>query len=127
MMRQAQAFEAELRAVYYVTRDPRVPWLARVVAAAAIGYQFSPIQVIPDWIPVIGFADNVCALAIAAALVRRTTPHAVLAECRERAAAEVMRRAQAKPGVARLTMACTLVAWFLAAALVSVLAVRLLW
>jgi uncharacterized membrane protein YkvA (DUF1232 family) len=125
--RRAQALQVELCAVYYATKEPRVPLFAKVVAAGAIGYQFSPIQLIPDWIPVLGFADNFCVLTIAAALVHRVTPDSVIGECRERAAAAVMQRAQARHGVAAtIMMATALIAWFLFTVAVSIVVARLL-
>lgn len=68
-------------------------WYAKVVAACTAGYLFSPIQFIPNFIPVIGFLDDVLVLFLGAKLLQRITPPDVLAECRELAkAAETRRR-----------------------------------
>jgi uncharacterized membrane protein YkvA (DUF1232 family) len=62
-------------------RDPRAPWYARAIAAAAFAYVLSPVQVIPDWVPVFGFFDG---LARAGADLQ-TRASQVLAECRAQA------------------------------------------
>jgi uncharacterized membrane protein YkvA (DUF1232 family) len=125
---RSQTLLVEVYAVYCTVRDPRVPWLAKLIAACAVGYLFSPIQLIPDWIPVLGFADNVLALAAAAALVRKLTPPAVLEDCRERARAALMERSQSHHGVAtRVAFAGVLAAWFLVTSVVSVVVFRLVF
>jgi uncharacterized membrane protein YkvA (DUF1232 family) len=70
-----------------------MPWFARLIAACAVGYLFSPVQLIPNFIPVIGCADDLVVLFLGVKLLRRITPPDVLSECRELAlAAELQRR-----------------------------------
>ncbi len=64
-------------------KQARVPWFAKAVTTAAVGYLLSPVQLIPDWVPVLGFVDNCLVFAIAFALLRACTPPDILAECRE--------------------------------------------
>ena len=68
-------------------RDPRVPWYARVLAICVVGYALSPIDLIPDPIPILGYLDDLVLLPLGVALVLRLIPPQVLAE--HRAAARV--------------------------------------
>jgi uncharacterized membrane protein YkvA (DUF1232 family) len=69
-----------------------MPWYARMVAACTAAYLFSPVQLIPNWIPVIGSLDDVLVLYLGAKLLQRITPADVLSECRELADAAGKRR-----------------------------------
>ena len=75
----------ETYALYLAYGDPRVPWYARVFAALAVGYAFSPIDPIPDPIPVLGYLDDLILVPLGIALAVRMIPAEVLAECREEA------------------------------------------
>jgi uncharacterized membrane protein YkvA (DUF1232 family) len=66
-------------------RDPRVPWYAKVLAACLVGYAFSPIDLIPDFIPVLGYLDDLVLIPLGIMVVRAMIPAAVLDECRVRA------------------------------------------
>jgi uncharacterized membrane protein YkvA (DUF1232 family) len=54
----ASRLKSETYAVYLAYRDPRTPWYAKVLAALVVGYAFSPIDLIPDFIPVLGYLDD---------------------------------------------------------------------
>ena len=82
---RARQLKAEVYAVYLAYRDPRVPWYARIVAALVIGYAFSPLDLIPDPIPVLGYLDDLILLPLGIALVLRLIPAPVMAECRVKA------------------------------------------
>jgi uncharacterized membrane protein YkvA (DUF1232 family) len=82
---RARQLKAELYAIYLAYRDPRVPWYARVVAALVVGYAFSPLDLIPDPIPVLGYLDDLILLPLGIALVLRLIPAPVMAECRIKA------------------------------------------
>jgi uncharacterized membrane protein YkvA (DUF1232 family) len=73
-----------MRTLTHVLKHPHTPWAARIVASLSVGYIFSPIQLIPTFIPVIGQLDDIAVLLLGMKLVRRLTPGAVLAECEER-------------------------------------------
>ncbi len=72
--------------VYFAARDPRTPWAVRLLALLIAAYALSPIDLIPDFIPVIGYLDDLLILPLGLALVIRLTPDNVMADARERAA-----------------------------------------
>jgi uncharacterized membrane protein YkvA (DUF1232 family) len=89
---QARALKRETYALYLAARDPRTPWYARVLAAAVVAYAFSPFDLIPDFIPVIGYLDDLVVVPLGIALALRLIPAGVMNKCRERAAASDGRR-----------------------------------
>jgi uncharacterized membrane protein YkvA (DUF1232 family) len=82
----AQRLKAELVALWFCTRHPRTPRLAKILATALAAYAFSPIDLIPDFIPVLGYLDELVILPAGIWLVLKLVPEDVLAECREQAA-----------------------------------------
>ena len=82
---QLKLLKQETYAIYIACKDPRVPWYARLLAAAVVAYAFSPIDLIPDVIPVIGYLDDLILVPLGIALVIKMIPPDVLAECREKA------------------------------------------
>lgn len=117
----ARALKTEVYALYLAYRDPRVPWYARLFAACVVGYAFSPIDLIPDPIPVLGYLDDLVLVPLGVALALRLIPAEVMAENRARAR-EIMR--QGKP-VNRVAAAVIIAIWLLLAALVVVWLARL--
>ena len=116
---QAQKVAREVEVIWLVFKDPRTPWYARLVAACAVGYIFSPIQLIPSFIPVIGFLDDFVVLGLGFRAVRRLAGVDVVRDCRERATAA---RELSKGETRRLgRLAATLVAglWMLATVLAT--------
>ncbi|HLO46827.1 MAG TPA: DUF1232 domain-containing protein [Kamptonema sp.] len=85
----ARKFKQETYAVYRASIDPRVPWYARVLAVVVVAYAFSPIDLIPDFIPVLGYLDDLLIVPLGIWLVLKMIPPEILAECREKAAAEI--------------------------------------
>ncbi len=88
---RAFALRRETLALYFALRDPRTPLLARIVAAAVVAYALSPIDLIPDFIPVLGMLDDLILVPLGIALCLRLIPSPVLAEARARASGSVMR------------------------------------
>lgn len=84
---RARRLKSETYALYLAYRDPRVPWYAKLVAACVVGYALSPIDLIPDFIPVLGYLDDLVLIPAGIALALRMIPPEVMAECRERARA----------------------------------------
>jgi uncharacterized membrane protein YkvA (DUF1232 family) len=82
----ARKLKQEVYALYLVSKDRRVPWYARVVAVVVVAYAFSPIDLIPDPIPVLGYLDDLILIPLGIALVIKLIPPDVLQECRARAA-----------------------------------------
>jgi uncharacterized membrane protein YkvA (DUF1232 family) len=85
---QAQRLKLETYALYRACRDPRVPWYAKLVAGGVLAYLFSPIDLIPDFIPVIGFLDDLIVVPLGIALVLKLIPPQVMVECRAQASLE---------------------------------------
>ena len=85
LKRRARHLKAETLALYLAARDPRTPWYAKALVAGIVAYAFSPIDLIPDFVPVLGYLDDLILIPIGIALAIRLIPHAVLAECRARA------------------------------------------
>jgi uncharacterized membrane protein YkvA (DUF1232 family) len=81
------ALRNESYALYLASRDPRTPWHAKLLVAAVVAYAVSPIDLIPDFIPVLGQLDDLLLLPIGIALAIRLVPPAVLEEKRALAAA----------------------------------------
>ena len=75
----------ETYAIYIACKDPRVPWYARVFAGFVVAYAFSPIDLIPDVIPILGYLDDLILVPLGIILVLKMIPSDVLAECREKA------------------------------------------
>jgi uncharacterized membrane protein YkvA (DUF1232 family) len=84
---RAVALKCEAYALYLVVRHPRTPWYARAVAAAVVAYAFSPLDLIPDFIPVLGYLDDLILVPLGFALALKLVPESVKSECRQRAQA----------------------------------------
>lgn len=84
---KAKQLKREIHAVYLAMKDPRTPWVARVLAAIIVGYAFSPIDLIPDPIPILGYLDDLVLLPLGILLLIKLIPSDVLLECRAKAAA----------------------------------------
>lgn len=103
----ARRVKREIHAIYLAARDPRTPWYAKAVAVAVVAYAVSPIDLIPDPIPVLGYLDDLVLLPLGILLVRAAIPAEVLAESRERAASEERPR---MPG-GRIVAAVIVLVW----------------
>jgi uncharacterized membrane protein YkvA (DUF1232 family) len=119
----ARRLEREVYALYLACRDPRTPWPAKALAAGIVAYAFSPIDLIPDFIPVLGYLDELVLLPLGVLLVRRLIPEPVMADCRERAR-EAFR--QGRP-VSRWGAAIVVGVWLALALGGIVLVGRYLW
>jgi uncharacterized membrane protein YkvA (DUF1232 family) len=82
---KAAQLKYELAALYWAYRDPRVPWYAKLFIAVVIGYALSPIDLIPDFIPVIGYLDDLIIIPAGIYLAVKMIPIGVLTECRIKA------------------------------------------
>lgn len=83
--RRIDDLKADTYALYLACRAPRVPWYAKVLGALVVGYALSPIDLIPDFVPVVGYLDDLILVPLGIAVVLRLIPPEVMAECRERA------------------------------------------
>jgi CubicO group peptidase (beta-lactamase class C family)/uncharacterized membrane protein YkvA (DUF1232 family) len=86
---RARRLKAETLALYLAARDRRTPWYARLLVAAVVAYALSPIDLIPDFIPVLGYLDDLILIPLGIALALRLIPAEVMAEARERARIEL--------------------------------------
>jgi uncharacterized membrane protein YkvA (DUF1232 family) len=84
---RARQLKTETYALYLAYKDPRTPWYARLFAAIVVGYAFSPIDLIPDPIPVLGYLDDLILVPLGTALAVKMIPSDVLTESREKASA----------------------------------------
>lgn len=82
---RARRLKGEVVALYYAARHPDTPWYAKALGVAIVAYAVSPIDLIPDFIPVLGLLDDIILLPFAIALAVKMVPAAVMKECRERA------------------------------------------
>ncbi len=82
---RAAALKREAYALYIAARDPRVPWYAKVVMGLVLAYAFSPIDLIPDFIPVLGYLDDLIIVPLGIALVLRMIPAQVMTDARKQA------------------------------------------
>ena len=113
---RARSVKRELVALALAVRHPHTPWYAKLVVAGCVAYALTPVDFIPDAIPVVGFIDDLVFIPLAIALAVRFVPAPVLADCRARSR-EIEARAP------RLSMAVWLAigaAWFAAVALIAV-------
>jgi uncharacterized membrane protein YkvA (DUF1232 family) len=110
---RARQLEQETYAVYLAYRDPRTPWFAKLLAALVVGYAFSPIDLIPDVIPVVGYLDDLILVPLGIALALKLIPAPVLADCRRRAQEKMEQGAP----VSRVTAFVIVAVWLLLAAL----------
>ncbi len=118
--RWAGRLKVEVYALYLAYRDPRVPLHARIFAACVVGYAFSPIDLIPDPIPVLGYLDDLILIPLGVALAIRMIPAEVLEDCRERA-----RSAEGRP-VNRVAAVIVVAVWVVLAALAVFLVMRMM-
>jgi len=82
----ARETKRDVLAIYLAARDPRVPWFAKVLALCVAAYAVSPIDLIPDFVPVLGYLDDVIIVPLGILLVVRLIPPDILAEHRVTAA-----------------------------------------
>jgi uncharacterized membrane protein YkvA (DUF1232 family) len=120
--RRVRHLKSETYALYLAYRDPRVPWYAKAFAALVVAYAFSPIDLIPDFVPLLGYLDDLLLVPLGIALSIKMIPADVLDECRERARADLDR---VQP-TSRLAAIVIVGIWLLLAALALVLAWRVL-
>ncbi len=113
LKRRAGQFKAETFALYLAARHPETPWYAKLLVAAIVAYGFSPIDVIPDFIPIVGYLDDLVLIPIGIALAIKLVPPHVLAECRARAQEAMV---NGKP-VSRVAGAVVVIIWLTLVAL----------
>jgi uncharacterized membrane protein YkvA (DUF1232 family) len=114
----ARAIKTDVHAVYLAASDPRVPLLAKILAIAVTAYALSPIDLIPDFVPVLGYLDDLLIVPLGIWLVVRLVPNEVMAEYRVKA-----REAATRP-VSRTGMIAIIALWIAGALLLGWLGYR---
>jgi uncharacterized membrane protein YkvA (DUF1232 family) len=109
----ARRLKAETLALYFAIRDPRTPWLARLAGTLVVAYALSPIDLIPDFIPVLGYLDDLILVPLGLWLTLKLIPPPVIADARARAAA------QAQRPVSRVAAIVILLVWLAALGLAA--------
>jgi uncharacterized membrane protein YkvA (DUF1232 family) len=113
LKQRAHHLKAETFALYLAARDPRTPWYAKLLVAGIVAYALSPIDLIPDFVPILGYLDDLILIPTGIALAIKLVPHQVLVECRARAQ-ETIRNG--KP-VSRVAGSVIIAIWLALAAL----------
>jgi uncharacterized membrane protein YkvA (DUF1232 family) len=85
LKRRARELKREVAAMFLAAKHPRTPWYAKLLLVAIVAYAVSPIDLIPDFVPVVGLLDDLVLLPLAIALALRMIPTSVIAECRGQA------------------------------------------
>lgn len=83
LKQQAKRLKIELYALYLAYRDPRVPWYAKIFAACVVAYAFSPIDLIPDFIPVLGYLDDLILIPLGIKLALKMIPPQIMSKYRK--------------------------------------------
>ena len=117
---RVQALKKETFTLYLAWRHPAVPWYAKALALLVVGYALSPIDLIPDFVPVLGYLDDLVLIPLGIMLVIRLIPEEILAECRRQSEGIVGQATQ----VAKIAAAVIVAIWILTAALVAWLVIR---
>jgi uncharacterized membrane protein YkvA (DUF1232 family) len=110
------ALRDETCALYFAARDPRTPWYAKLLVATIVAYALSPIDLVPDFIPVLGQLDDLVLLPIGIAIAIRLVPRPVLEEGRALAAERFAARGP-RAGVGGVVMVALI--WLVAVGLVA--------
>ena len=89
LWKEVQKWSRELKrdviALYFAIKHPKTPWYAKAVAGIVVGYALSPIDLIPDFVPVLGYLDDMILLPLGIAIVIKFLPDDVIKECRQEA------------------------------------------
>ncbi len=120
LKQRARHLKSETLALWFAARHPGTPWYAKLLVAGIVAYALSPIDLIPDFIPVLGYLDDLILIPLGIVLAVRMIPRPILEECRARAQ-ETM--ASARP-VSRVAALVIVGVWLAATALAALWAYR---
>src|ERR687894_2667807 len=118
--RRARQLSSYTYTLYLAYHHPKTPWYAKVFAALIVGYVFSPIDPIPDFIPGVGLLDEMVVVPIGVLIAAKLIPRQVMEECQEKAR-EV---AEGEKPVSRVAAMVVVALWLLCVAVAVLLAVR---
>ena len=86
LKKKATSIKQETTALYFAYRDPRTPWHARVFSALVVAYFLSPVDLVPDFIPILGYLDDLILVPLGITLALKMIPSEVLTDARKQAA-----------------------------------------
>ena len=118
--RRARQLTAQTYTLYLAYRHPGTPWYAKVFAALVVGYVFSPIDPIPDFIPVVGLLDEMVVVPLGVIIALKMIPAEVFAECQEKA----RKVEEGEKPVSRVAAVVVVAIWLLCLALAVFFALR---
>lgn len=123
LRQKAEDLKKETFALYLACRDPRVPWYAKAVASATVAYAVSPIDLIPDFIPVLGYLDDLLIVPLGIALSVKLIPAGIMAEYRQKAKEEL----NGTNALGRKAATVVVLIWLLALALLVLMIIKIFW
>lgn len=91
----AKKLKQQIYVLYFAYKDERVPWYAKLFAVCVVAYAFSPIDLIPDFIPILGYLDDVILVPLGIVVALKMMPNEVISDCEEKAK-ELMRNGKPK-------------------------------
>ena len=115
----AHRLKRDTYTLYFAYRDPRTPWYARALTAVVVAYALSPIDLIPDFVPVLGYLDDLVIVPLGVALAVKMIPPAVIEQARNRAETELASRPRTWIGAAIIVAA-----WLVTATLIGLAVAR---
>ncbi|MBI4726050.1 DUF1232 domain-containing protein [candidate division TA06 bacterium] len=120
LRQKIQNLKKETYALYLAYQDPRVPWYAKAVAVATVAYAISPIDLIPDFIPVIGYLDDLLLVPLGIALSVRLVPADIMEECRQK----THQKLNGANSLGRKAAVVVVLVWLLALALLAWMTIK---
>src|SRR6266571_3023053 len=114
LKQRARRLKSETLVLWFAARHPGTPWYAKLLVAGIVAYALSPIDLIPDFVPILGYLDDLILIPLGIVLAIRMIPAPILEECRARD-----RMASARP-VSRVAALVIVAVWIAAAALCGV-------
>jgi uncharacterized membrane protein YkvA (DUF1232 family) len=91
LKQKAKELKIEIHALYLAYKDPRVPWYKKAFLVLIIAYAINPLDLIPDFIPILGYLDDLIIVPLGIYLAVKIIPKEILTECREKAKNEPIR------------------------------------
>lgn len=110
----AQALKRDVMTLWFALKHPQTPWYARLFAAIVTAYALSPVDLIPDFIPILGYLDDLILVPVGVWVLLRMVPELVLADSRAQAQTwflEQQRKPRSLIGLAIVLAVWTLAAW----------------
>lgn len=103
--KKVKELKTDVFSIYLAYTDPRVPWYAKILAVCVVGYAFSPIDLIPDFIPILGYLDDLVIVPLGIILVLKFIPSDVLEEYRDKARG-IMKQGKPKNWMGAFAVIC---------------------